>query len=206
MWRITASFLCSSNGILPVKTSAPNIPKANTSAAFDSIPGILFPLREGSMISGASHLEGFNASLDTAAYVKRGSCLMGANPYSVKRARPVWSTTTLAYRIESKRAQRWKLKDNAGEQENTYPLEVTVRNIERMKVLQTIRGIKYLLTCVGRMGLVICHDCHDNGSPSHQRCARCVGVRRYVLTDVAVFSPVINEGELKERRVDPVKR
>ena len=48
------------------------------------------------MISGASHLEVANVS-DTAAYVKRGPRFMGANPYSVRRARRLWSMTTFAY-------------------------------------------------------------------------------------------------------------
>ena len=48
------------------------------------------------MNSGASHLEVPKAP-DTAVYVKRGSWLMDDNPYSVKRARPIWSMTTFAY-------------------------------------------------------------------------------------------------------------
>ena len=49
------------------------------------------------MISGASHLEVPTAP-GVAATVKLGSEMMGANPYSVKRARPLRSTTTFACR------------------------------------------------------------------------------------------------------------
>ena len=96
MRSTTASFFCSSNGILPVNTSTANIPKANTSAGFDSITGmLLLPLRAGVMISGASHLE-VPIAPGVAATVKLGSEFMGANPYSVKRARPFLSMTTFA--------------------------------------------------------------------------------------------------------------
>ena len=49
------------------------------------------------MISGASHLEAPTAP-EVAATVKLGLELMGANPYSVKRARPLRSMTTFACR------------------------------------------------------------------------------------------------------------
>lgn len=91
----TASFLSSSNGTLPVKTSTASIANENTSAALDSVTGIALPLREGVMISGASHLETPTAP-GVAATVKLGSELMGANPYSVKRARPSRSMMTFA--------------------------------------------------------------------------------------------------------------
>ena len=95
MRRITDVGVCSSKGILPVKTSTANIPKANTSAAFDSVT-MLFLLWAGVMISGASHLE-VPTVPGAAATVKLGSELMGANPYSVNRARPLRSMTTFAY-------------------------------------------------------------------------------------------------------------
>ena len=47
------------------------------------------------MISGANHLEVPTAP-GVAATVKLGSEFMGANPYSVKRARPFLSTTMFA--------------------------------------------------------------------------------------------------------------
>ena len=61
-----------------MNTSIANIPKANTSAAFDSITGIP-TIRGGSMISGASHLEVPTAP-GIAATVKLGSEFMGASP------------------------------------------------------------------------------------------------------------------------------
>ena len=51
------------------------------------------------MISGANHPE-FPRDSCVARRVKLGSELMGANPYSVRRARPFWSTTTLAYEYQ----------------------------------------------------------------------------------------------------------
>ena len=95
MRSTTASFFCSSNGILPVNTSIASIAKANMSAGFDSMIGIAAPLRVGVMISGANHLEVPTAP-GVAATVKLGSEFMGASPYSVKRARPFLSTTMFA--------------------------------------------------------------------------------------------------------------
>ena len=56
---------------------------------------MVVPLRAGAIISGDSHLE---VPMDpgVAAAVKLGSEMMGANPYSVKRARPLRSMTTFA--------------------------------------------------------------------------------------------------------------
>ena len=113
----TSSFFCPSNGILPVKTSAANIPKANTSAALDSTAIMALPLRAGGMISGASHLE-VPTDPGVAATVKLGSELMGASPYSVKRAWPLWSMTTFAcqHRISTSsqpRSKRGNFRDAA---------------------------------------------------------------------------------------------
>ena len=91
----TLSFSFPANGISPVKTSTANIAKANTSAGFDSSGGVVPHLREGSIISGASHLEVPTAP-GVAVMVKLGLELMGANPYSVKRARPSRSMMTFA--------------------------------------------------------------------------------------------------------------
>ena len=101
----TASFFCLSNGILPVNTSTANIAKANTSAGFDSITGTLLPLRGGSIISGAAHLEDPTAP-GVAPAVKLGPELMGASPYSVNRARSFLSMTTFACRHESARSYK----------------------------------------------------------------------------------------------------
>jgi len=97
------------------------------------------------MISGASHLEVPTAP-GVAATVKLGSELMGASPYSVKRARPLRSTTTFAChngistiarprtkgREEISTLQVRQLKSNL--RETTYPLQVPVWDVKRMKV------------------------------------------------------------------------
>lgn len=54
--------------------------------------------------------------------------------------------------------------------------------------------------------LVSCCSCCSDGSCPYQRGSRCAGMRRYVLTNVAVLTPVINECKLKERHVHAAER
>ena len=64
------------------------------------------------MISGARHLE-VPTVPGVAPTVKLGPELMCANPYSVKRARPLRSITTFAYRhgISTVKQQRTEEKE-----------------------------------------------------------------------------------------------
>jgi len=152
----TTSFSSSSNGTLPVKTSTASIAKENTSAGFDSTASALLFLGRGRMISGASHLEVPRVS-GVAATVKPGPELMGASPYSVKRARPPWSMTTFACRhdvsamksrgndISTPRARRLKFDPR----ETTYPLQIPVWDVERVEVSQPLRNT-IQLPCVGK--------------------------------------------------------
>jgi len=96
------------------------------------------------MISGASHLEVPTAP-GVAATVKLGSELTGASPYSVKRARPLRSTTTFACNdgistitqqgIKGKEISTLQVRQfESNLRETTYPLQVPVWDVERMKV------------------------------------------------------------------------
>jgi hypothetical protein len=62
-----------------------------------------------------------------------------------------------------------------------------------MEVFQPFRDIKQL-SCKSEIKLAVCCNfCVDESLP-HQRRPRCLGVFLYVLADIAVFRPVINEG------------
>ena len=210
----TASFFCSSNGILPVNTSTANIPKANTSAAFDSITGMLLPLRTGVMISGASHLEVPTAP-GVAATVKLGSELIGASPYSVKRARPLRSMTTFACRrrISTIKQPRkiWEeiltlqLRRLKNKQRDNPPPSNLHAGYQVNEDIPT-PSQRHVATVRKEITSVLYCSFHSNKGFPHQGRSRCVGVQRYVLADVAIVPPVVHEGKLKDCRSDAMKR
>ena len=74
-----------------------------------------------------------------------------------------------------------------------------------MKVFQPFRDTEQLQS-IRKTKLTTCCRCHGNGEISHQRCSSHVRIRRYILTDVAVLFPVINESEFEEGRIDAEKR
>jgi len=87
----------------------------------------------------------------------------------------------------------------------TYPLQGPVWDVKRVKVFQTLCDIKQLAR-IRSTELVVCCSCHIDGNFPHQGCSACVGMQLYVFIDVAVLSPVVNEGELEMRHVDAEKR
>lgn len=92
-----------------------------------------------------------------------------------------------------------------GIRKTTYPLQIPMRDIERMKVFQSPRDIEQLPR-ISKMKLVIYCSSLGKGSLSYQRWSRCVRVRRHVLIDVPVLPPVVNKGKLEECRVYATKR
>ena len=108
------------------------------------------------MSFGASNLE-LPTAPGVAPIIKPGSELMGANPYSIKRACPLRSMMAFACyhrvsmitqpRATLKRIStlQWqRLKYGRGIRETTYPLQISMRDIKRMKVFQPLRDAEQL--------------------------------------------------------------
>ena len=88
----------------------------------------------------------------------------------------------------------------------TYPLDVTVRNPQAVKVFEPLRYAKQLPIGCEESDVSKHLWLSRQQEFTHQRRPGRVRMRGRVLDNVPVLPPIIHQGKLEERRVDAAER
>jgi len=114
------------------------------------------------------------------------------------------TTTTEDQREGDLNAASAAVETNPEVLETTYPLQIPMWNIERVKVPQPLRNAEQLPRM--RRTKSIIYSREGNSSHPHQSYPGRAGMRGYELTDVPALPPIVNEGELENCHVDTDER